>query len=101
MRAPDIHLKGKRVLPRSAVEHPLQWRVGNKTAIPVVFSLDFGSWETGRQRAAGDHMRRRDVVGRAVEVREIAGSHVHGADTEPHRASIEPIKIHQTFEGTL
>ena len=35
-RAPEIDLEGERVLPRPGVDHPLQRRVGDEAAVPVV-----------------------------------------------------------------
>lgn len=35
-RTPEVDLEGQCVQPRSAVEHPLQWRVGNEAAVPII-----------------------------------------------------------------
>src|SRR5262245_10586677 len=42
VRTPQIDLKGKRVLMRPVVQHPLQRGIGYKTTIPVVLALDLG-----------------------------------------------------------
>src|SRR5579871_776363 len=39
--APDIDLEGEGVLLRLALEHPLQRRVGDESAIPVELAIDF------------------------------------------------------------
>src|SRR5262245_50661500 len=46
VRAPQIDLKGKRVLMGPVVQHPLQRGIGHKTTIPVVLALDLGRRET-------------------------------------------------------
>jgi hypothetical protein len=76
-RTPEIDLKGQRVQPRSAVEHPLQRRIGNEAAVPIIFAVDFGGRETRRQCAAGDDMRRADVMGRGIEIDKIGGFDVY------------------------
>ncbi len=57
-RAPQIDLEGERVLARPAVEHPLQRRVGDDAAVPVVVAVDLDGGEARRQGAA-----RHDVLG--------------------------------------
>src|SRR5438067_5863768 len=66
--APQIDLKGKRVLMGPAVQHPLQRSVRHETAIPIVLALDLDSRESRWQGATGQDMRRSDVMGPIVEV---------------------------------
>ena len=100
-RAPEIDLERQRVQPRPAVEHPLQRRVGNEAAVPIIFAVDLGRRKSGRQRAAGDDMRRADAMGRGIEIDEVAGSDIHRADAEAHGAGIEPVEVHQALERRL
>src|SRR5271167_891487 len=95
----QIDLKRERVLSRPAVEHPFERRVGNEATVPVMLALDLGRREAGRQGATGDHMLSEDLVGGAVEVDEVAGSNIDGADTEARRAGVNQVEIHQTFKG--
>jgi hypothetical protein len=44
VRVPEVNLEGERVLPRPAVEQPLQRRIGYKSAIPIVFTVDLSGW---------------------------------------------------------
>src|SRR5215472_14694786 len=47
--APEIDLEGERVSSGPAVEHPLQRRVGNEAAIPIVLAIDLGGRKARRQ----------------------------------------------------
>ena len=91
-RAPQVDLEGQRVLARRGVEHPLQRRVGDDAAVPVILAVDLGRREARRQRAAGDDMRRADLVRGAVEIDEVAGPDVDCADAEAHLARIDASK---------
>src|SRR5262249_115696 len=51
-----------------------------------------------RQRTAGHDMLRPDLMGSGVEIFEVAGPDIHGADTEPHLARIQAIEIHHSFQ---
>ena len=42
-RIPQVDLKSQRVAPRLAVEDPLQWRVGDKPAVPIILAVDLCS----------------------------------------------------------
>ena len=79
--APQIDLKGERVLAGPAVEHPVERRIGDEPTVPILLTLDLGRREAGRQRAARHHVRRADLVGGAVEVDEVASANIDGADT--------------------
>ena len=47
--APQVDLEGQRVLALGAFEHPLQRRVGDQPAVPIMFALDL---DRGESRAA-------------------------------------------------
>jgi hypothetical protein len=98
VRAPQIELKNEGVFVGAAVEQPLQRCVGDEAAVPVEFSRDFRSWKAGRQRAAGHHMMRANLVGGVIEVDEVAVADVHSADTEASYSGIYQVKVHQAFE---
>jgi len=42
-----------------------------------------------------------DAISRVVEIGEVAGGHVDGADAEPQVAGIDAIEIHQALERPL
>src|SRR5215471_11053737 len=73
-RAPQIDLEGEGVLPRAALEDPLQRRVGDEAAVPVEFTLDLRSRKAGRQGAAGHYVLRAYPVGGVVEIDEVAAT---------------------------
>src|SRR5262247_822609 len=98
--APKVDLERERVFSRLAVEHPLQWCVGNKSTVPVILPVDFGGRKTGRQRTAGHDVLRPYAIGGGVEIGKGPSSNVRGADTEAHATGIDPVEIHQTFEGS-
>src|SRR6516165_4536655 len=100
-RAPQIDLEGQSVLPRAAVEHPLQRRVGDEAAVPIEFPIDLCSRKAGRQGAAGHHMLRANLVGGVVEIDEVAAANVHGADAETSSPGVYQVEIHQAFERAL
>ena len=79
----------------------MQRRVGNESAVPIVFAVDFGGGKAGRQRAAGDDVLRAHAMGGGVETGEVSGPHVHRADAEPHEPGIEEIEVHQPLERGL
>src|SRR6516165_5591529 len=97
--APKIDLERERVFPRLAVEHPLQWSVGNKSTVPVILPVDFGGRKAGRQRAAGHDMLRPYAMRGGVEIGKVPSTNIHGADTEAHATGIDPVEVDQTFEG--
>src|SRR5690348_5417198 len=49
-RAPEIHLKGQRVLTRALLDDPLQRCVRDQASVPVELTLDLDRRETGRKR---------------------------------------------------
>src|SRR5215813_14558776 len=99
--APKVDLERERIFPRSAVEHPLQRSVGNKSTVPVILPVDFGGRKTGRQRTAGHDVLRAYAIGGGVEIGKGPSTNVHGADTEAHATGIDPVEIHQPFKGSL
>lgn len=42
-----------------------------------------------------------DIVGRGIEILEVAGAYVDGADAETHGSGIDAIKVHQPFQRRL
>ncbi len=100
-RAPQVDLEGERVGARAGVEHPLQRRVRDDAAVPVELAVDLGRREARRQRAAGDHVLRADLVGGVVEVDEVAGPDVGGADAEADFLGVDPVEVDQAFEQRL
>src|SRR5437588_390594 len=48
-RVPQIDLERERVEPRLVLQYPLQRRVGNETAVPIILAVDFGGGKAGRQ----------------------------------------------------
>src|SRR5262249_8147178 len=80
---------------------PLQGCVGDEAAIPIILAVDFGCGKTGRQRAAGNDVLGPDAMGRVVEIGEVTGSDVDGANAEPEVTGIDAIEIHQARERPL
>ncbi len=99
--APQVDLEGERVLARPGIEHPLQRRVGDDAAVPVELAVDLGGGKARRQRAAGHDMGGGDLVRLVVEIGEVAGPDVGGADAEAGLARIDPVEIHQALEQRL
>src|SRR5208283_3972086 len=93
--------KGQRILPWLGRKHPLQRRVGNEAAVPIMLALDFGGGKAGRQGAARYDMFHADIMRGVVEMDEVAGFHIHRADTETCDAGIDEVEIHQAFEGSF
>src|SRR5262249_37609824 len=101
LRVPEIDLEGERVSPRPAVEHPLQRCVGNEATIPIILAIDLGGWKAGRQRAAGDDMRRGDPMGGGVEIDKIPRPYVDRADAQARATGIDAIKVDEALERGL
>src|SRR5262249_58734975 len=95
--APKVDLERERVLSRLAVEHPLQWSVGNKSTVPVILPADFGGRTTGRQRAAGHDMLRPYAIRGGDEIVKVPSTNIHGAGTEAHATGIDPAEVQQPF----
>jgi glycine/D-amino acid oxidase-like deaminating enzyme len=78
---------GAGILPPSSLAHA-------KTR----FALDLDCWESRRQCAIRHDVLRSDGVSRVIEVQEVTGGHVHGADAEARLAGIDAIEVDQAFE---
>src|SRR5215470_14343851 len=78
--------------------HPLQRRVGDETAVPIELTIYFDCRTAGRQRAARHDVLGPDLVGRRIEIDEIAAADVDGADAEPHLAGIDAVEIDEALE---
>lgn len=89
------------IVARLAIDHPLQKSVRDETAVPVVLAFGLDGREPGRQRAARHDVLGPEGVRRRVEIDESARPDVECAYAQPGRASIETIKIDQTFQRAL
>src|ERR1019366_9561570 len=98
-RAPQIDLKGQRILARPAGEHPLQRRVRNKAAVPIMFALDFGGGQAGWQGAARHDMFGANHMRGVVEIDEVARLYIHRADAETRPSGIDEVKVDEAFES--
>ena len=47
MRAPDVDLESERVLAWTGLDHPLQWRIGDETAVPVELAVNLNGGKPG------------------------------------------------------
>src|SRR5581483_9535891 len=95
-RAPEIDLKCQRILPAgTALNHPLQRRIGHKAAVPVVLAIDLDGGKARRQRPACHDVFRPDRMRLAVEIDKVAGPDIDGAGAETCDPGVEPVKIHQ------
>jgi hypothetical protein len=101
LRIPQVDLKGQGVAARLRVDHPLQRRVRDETAVPVMFALDLDRGETGRQRAARHHVFGPDGMCRAVKIGEITGSEIDRAGAEAGCAAIETIEVDESLQRAL
>ncbi len=97
--AEQVDLKHQRIDLVVLVQQMLQRRVGNDTAVPEMIGADFHHRERGRQRAAGHHVFGPDHFLLVVEIQEVAGEHVNGADREVDLARIDQVEIHQLQQG--
>jgi hypothetical protein len=80
------------------VHHVLQWRVGKEASVPILLAIDLNRRKTWRQRPAGHDMLDADRHLSAVEIGEIAGLDVDGADAQPHFLScVDAIEIDEPF----
>ena len=97
-----IDLERQAAATRIVIQHVLQRRVGDETAVPVVFAVDLDRWKTGRQRAARHHMLRANGGFRAVEIGEAAGAHIHRSDAEAGALGIvDAVEVDELFERLL
>jgi hypothetical protein len=100
-RAPEVHLKGQRVLAAVLLDDPLQRRIRDEASVPVELALDLHRRKAGRKRSARQHVLGPDRMRFIVEVHEIAGAHIHRADTEAHLAGIDPVEVDKPLERAL
>src|SRR5438105_12928640 len=92
-RAPEIDLKSERVLARLAFEDPVQGRVRDESAIPVMLPVNLDRRKAGRERTAGHHMLGTDLVGRIVEIDEITRLDINRPQAQTHLAGIDPVEV--------
>ena len=52
MRAPDVDLESERVLAWTGLDHPLQWCIGDETAVPVELAVNLNGRKAGRKSPA-------------------------------------------------
>ena len=97
-RAPEIDLKGERISLVAIIDHPLQRRVGDETAIPVVLAFDLDGRKARRQGAACHDVLGPDRVGSRVEVHEVASPDIDGTRAEACHPGVEAIKIDEAFQ---
>ncbi len=81
-RAEQVDLEHQRVEPVVLVEQMLQRRVGDDAAVPEMIGADLHHRQGRRQRAARHDVLRLDLLLGIVEIDEVAGQHVDGADRE-------------------
>ena len=98
MRAPDVDLESERVLAWTGLDHPLQWRIGDETAVPVELAVNFDGREAGRKSPASHHMLRPDEVGGVVEIDKVAGADIDGADAEARLTGVDAVKVDKALE---
>src|SRR6266536_387828 len=98
---PEVDLEGEGIAARLGIDHPLQRRIGNEAAVPILLAFDLDCRKTGRQRAAGHDVLRPDGVSGVVEIDEVAGSDVDRARAEARHPGVESIEIHQTLQCLL
>ena len=98
----NIDLERQAAATRIIIQHVLQRRVGDETAVPVIFAVDLDRWKTGRQRAARHHMLRANGDFRAVEIGEAAGAHIHRSHAEAGVLGIvDAVEVDELFERLL
>ena len=105
-RAPEIDLKHQRVWQPLArhtrVRHkPLERRVRDEAAVPILLALDLDGWEAGWQCAACHHMLGSDDVRPGVEIDEVAAAHIDGAKAETRVpvVGVDPVEVDEALEG--
>ena len=86
---------------RLVLQHPLQRRVGDQPAVPVMLALDLHRRKAGRQGAAGHHVLRPDHVHLCIEIAEISGADIDRADAEAHFAGIDAVEIDEPLQRRL
>ena len=86
----------------ASIHDPLQWRVGDKAAIPIVLAFDFDGREARRQRAGSGNVQRIDAAAvlelGAVEIAEVGAFDLDRANAQPRGAAVEQVEIDQAFQ---
>src|SRR5262249_48472010 len=100
-RAPEIHLKGQRVLAGALLNDPLQRCVRDEASVPVEFSLNLNRGEAWRKRSARHHVLGSDRMLFVIEVEKSGGGQVRRAATEAHVGGIDPVEVHKPLERAL
>src|SRR5258708_20757330 len=65
--APQVDLEGHGIAPRLLLDHPLQGRVRDEAAVPVVLAFDLDGGKTGWHRGARHNVLWADRVLRSVQ----------------------------------
>ena len=99
-RALHVDLERKGVLAVGSLEDPLQRRVGDEAAIPIMLALDLDG-EAGGQRSARHDMFGSNDVRVVVEIDEVAGGNVDRADAKTHFSGIDAVEVSQPLQRRL
>ncbi len=99
--AEQVDLEDQGILGDAGIQNVAERRVGDQPAIPVGFVVDHHHGETRRQRGRGHDVLGRDdmalILG--VEIDEIAGAHLGGAETQTDLAAIDAVEIDVVEQG--
>src|SRR5215471_5807793 len=99
--APEIHLKREGILAEAVLGDPLQRRVRDQTAVPIIFAFDLGWGKSGRQRTACHNVLGADGVRCSIEIYEITGAHIDRPDAQSGFAGIDALKIDEALKRAL
>ena len=99
-RGEQVDLEDHEVAPALLVEDVLQRRVRDEAAVPVGLALDLDRREARRQGAGGHDVLRADPVAPGVEVGEVAGADVDGADAEAGRPRVDAGRNPRSVRGS-
>ena len=92
--AEQIDLKNAHVWARRfAVEHILQRRIRDETAVPIELAVYLYRRETRRQGAARHDVFGTNLVSRAVEIFQISVADVDRSDAETNWSGIQKIEV--------
>lgn len=92
----DHHAEG--IEPGSVVEHGVDGRVAHHAAIPVQLAVDLHRRERRGQGQAGQDVLHTDGFAGVVEIADLAGADVHGAETESGLAGVDAIEVDEPVE---
>jgi hypothetical protein len=79
----------------------LQRRVRDDAAVPIELAVDSAAGKPGGSEPLAMTCSRPDLGFIVVEVDEVAGLDVGGADAEAHFLGIDPVEIDQPFEQRI